>query len=382
MEILPELVDEMVKYCSISKENLKKLLELCTKDFCFGFNEEFYKQIDGVAMGTPIAPFVSEYFLRKYDGKLGKLKGISMFRRYVDDCFLVVKKDSIDSIFTDVNSLHPNLKFTSEFEMNGELHFMDLRLIRINNGIETTIYKKPASPTCTTHFTSCHPIRYKRNIIKNMIFRAKKLCSTKEYFRARVSEIKSILVSSGYPLRFVEKNVQNCIPDSPKRQEIDNNLQRNYYGLTYTGAATDRTIKKIKDVWKKNAPASQKLITFNKKAPNLLNKFSKNYKSRSPSSSNVVYRIPCGGCDKSYIGQTGRKLAVRIKEHESAVKNDSKNSAIADHSRNTSHSINFAQHSIIRHESNEFKRKVAEALVMSSHSLMEGNTKSYTTLLE
>ena len=49
-------------------------------------------------------------------------------------------------------------------------------------------------------------------------------------------------------------------------------------------------------------------------------------------------------------------------------------SAIADHSRNTSHSINFAQNSIIRRESNEFSRKVAEALVMSSHSLMDGNT--------
>ena len=29
----------------------------------------------------------------------------------------------------------------------------------------------------------------------------------------------------------------------------------------------------------------------------------------------VVYRIPCGSCEKVYIGQTGRTLDHRLKEH-------------------------------------------------------------------
>ena len=30
----------------------------------------------------------------------------------------------------------------------------------------------------------------------------------------------------------------------------------------------------------------------------------------------VVYRIPCSDCSKLYIGQTGKTLAQRVKEHQ------------------------------------------------------------------
>ena len=33
----------------------------------------------------------------------------------------------------------------------------------------------------------------------------------------------------------------------------------------------------------------------------------------------VVYEVPCGGCNQVYIGETGRSLEVRLKEHKYAV---------------------------------------------------------------
>ena len=32
--------------------------------------------------------------------------------------------------------------------------------------------------------------------------------------------------------------------------------------------------------------------------------------------SSVVCKIPCDGCDETYIGQTGRNLGYRLKEHK------------------------------------------------------------------
>ena len=32
-----------------------------------------------------------------------------------------------------------------------------------------------------------------------------------------------------------------------------------------------------------------------------------------------VYKVPCASCEKTYIGETGRKLGVRLQEHRSEV---------------------------------------------------------------
>ena len=33
-----------------------------------------------------------------------------------------------------------------------------------------------------------------------------------------------------------------------------------------------------------------------------------------------MYKIDCKGCDKKYVGETKRKLKVRVKEHQSSSK--------------------------------------------------------------
>ena len=32
-----------------------------------------------------------------------------------------------------------------------------------------------------------------------------------------------------------------------------------------------------------------------------------------------VYKVPCANCDKTYIGETGRKFGVRLQEHRNEV---------------------------------------------------------------
>ena len=41
---------------NITKQEMNKMLILCTKKVHFTFNEEVYKQTDGVAMGSPLGP--------------------------------------------------------------------------------------------------------------------------------------------------------------------------------------------------------------------------------------------------------------------------------------------------------------------------------------
>lgn len=46
----------------------------------------------------------------------------------------------------------------------------------------------------------------------------------------------------------------------------------------------------------------------------------------------VVYEIPCGNCDVKYIGETGRSMLTRQKEHMASVRlGKTENSALAEH---------------------------------------------------
>ena len=46
----------------------------------------------------------------------------------------------------------------------------------------------------------------------------------------------------------------------------------------------------------------------------------------------MVYEVPCEDCDRSYIGESGRSLEVRLAEHQRHVrKGEITRSAIAEH---------------------------------------------------
>ena len=43
----------------------------------------------------------------------------------------------------------------------------------------------------------------------------------------------------------------------------------------------------------------------------------------------VVYEVPCGECSQVYIGETGRNLKERMREHQYAVKRKDMRNGIA-----------------------------------------------------
>ena len=50
--------------------------------------------------------------------------------------------------------------------------------------------------------------------------------------------------------------------------------------------------------------------------------------------SGVIHQITCHDCDKFYVGQIGRTLLQRVKEHQRAVKTmNMDNSVLAEHTK-------------------------------------------------
>ena len=76
----------------------------------------------------------------------------------------------------------------------------------------------------------------------------------------------------------------------------------------------------------------------------------------------VVYQIPCKDCDAKYIGETGRSLETRLKEHKASVrlgKTDA--SALSDHANKQGHDVEWDETVILTKQSHWLRRKWTEA---------------------
>ena len=167
---------------NITKKELKKLFLFATSQTHFIFNSKFYNQIDGVAMGSPLAPVLANIFMGFYESKwlneynLNKPK---FYFSYVDDILAAFDKeqDSLDFL-NFLNKRHPNIKFTIEKQTNHSIAFLDVFFSGINNqNLTLQTYHKSTYAGLLLNFKSFTSFSYKISLIKCLIDRSFKICN-------------------------------------------------------------------------------------------------------------------------------------------------------------------------------------------------------------
>ena len=136
---------------NISEKDLASLFNFATCKTHFLFKSKFYNQIDGVAMGSPLAPVLTDLFMGHYEKEwLSNYDGFSPFyyKRYFDDILPVfISHDEAKRFFSYFNSRHPYVKFTMEIwqsyvKFNKVIPFLDVITDNLNNILNTTAYHK------------------------------------------------------------------------------------------------------------------------------------------------------------------------------------------------------------------------------------------------
>ena len=74
-----------------------------------------YEQIDGVSMGSCLAPVLANIILTEFEklvvDNLVNSGILKLYRRYVDDTLVLMKVSDIPFVYNKLNSFGKNLKF-------------------------------------------------------------------------------------------------------------------------------------------------------------------------------------------------------------------------------------------------------------------------------
>ena len=174
----------------------------------FSFNDVMYRQIDGVAMGSPLGPI----FLGYCESQIPKDAWPELYKHYLDDTFSLFTggREEAKEFLEVLNNLHPSLQFTMEGEIDGKLPFLDVLVLRdeVSEVFLTTIYRKPTFTGFHIRWDSFFSPRYKIAVTRSLAFRAKKICSS-ALLSSELENIKSVLELNGYPLSVVERIINN-----------------------------------------------------------------------------------------------------------------------------------------------------------------------------
>ncbi|CAF5190571.1 unnamed protein product, partial [Rotaria magnacalcarata] len=175
-----------------TKIDIKELLILALKNNYFQFNADIY---------------MDEYQKQH----LHKVNIPNKIWRYVDDILIITKmnKTQLDKYVNDLNKIRGTIKFTSEFEQNDQINYLDTMLTKtiINNEtiLKIRCFRKDTAADRLLNYESSHGKSIKNNIVKNMPTRILETTQDNIDQQEDLNKLRNMLLKSNYPLKEIEK---------------------------------------------------------------------------------------------------------------------------------------------------------------------------------
>lgn len=201
---------------------IEDTLSTIMKSNYFEFNNNIYRQIKGVAMGSPVGPSFANVYLLDLDQEFIKYKGVIKYFRYIDDIFMIVENNlEIDIFLQHINSLDAHIKFTIESE-GQSINFLDITIYIEENLLQYQLFEKPISSlTRYVPSHSAHTPNMSDSIISGVIVRCLKLCSNKFTALLLINRIKTLrFTHNKYEIDKIPRKILKYIEMKDKRAKI------------------------------------------------------------------------------------------------------------------------------------------------------------------
>lgn len=278
--------------------------------------------------------------------------------------------------------VHPAIAFTLETpNSDGRLPFLDCEVSHSEDGYRSRLYIKSFHSGSFFPFFSRVPHSLKIGVVLGEIRRALSRSTTRADSHYSLQSIVNRLLLNGYPPLILKKCIMSFY--SPKVRRSRNNVS--YIRVPFISESHTRILRNIlrqsdlqqhvcfyfispKPLHRQLGPLRDKptckpnckICTLCMKPYCCLQK-------------NVIYKVECTLCNKVYIGETGRQLKSRIKEHFTQAK-----SAIHSHHCLFHATCDIYTHYhvsiLLKNISNLKQRLYAESILINKHknNLMNG----------
>lgn len=340
------LADETLEERTVLEvDEIVMLLRLCLDATFVCFREKYYRQTFGTAMGSPVSVTVANLVMEEVEQTAISTyhKPPRFWKRYVDDTCTVLPKGSVHEFHRHLNGVNRHIQFTVEEEKDGCLPFLDILLTRdVDGSIQTAVYRKKTHTDRYLDFSSHHPLSHKRSVAATLLRRARDLSSNAVNRSKEETHVVSALRSNGYPRRFIQRSNP---PTSQPNHQTDDGTESDTQEEDSTKKPPTVTLPYVRGLSETIKRLMEKMDVRVQLRPNrTLRQMLVKPKDPVPldQRNGVVYRIPCKDCESTYVGQSGRSLACRMKEHQRAVRGgDTNASAIAEHAWGKQHQIDW-----------------------------------------
>ena len=341
----------------LEKDEVMSLLKLVLENCVFTFQDRFYKQLHGAAMGSPCSPVVANIYMEYFENMaLGPELPVPIkdWKRYVDDVFSIIPKGNRIILLQYLNSIDPHIKFTIEQpNAEGGIPFLDTFPKPKGEEIAVAVYRKPTHTDRYLDFNSSHPVSAKRAVVRALMDRAENVCSDPEILANEIDHLNKVLHYNNYPQWMIKQRGKMEKQDPLIHPETGNEIQKRFYISVPYFPGLSESFKKIF----KYTPVQ---VCF--KGVNTLKSMLMHPKDKVPNDQkkDLVYHWECkaDGCKSSYIGETSRALGERVKEHSKST-----TSAILKHCKDFHHPLpSINDFSIVDKDPSQVTREAKEAI--------------------
>ena len=397
--ILDKIYKEKLIKTKLKRGEMKKLLQICTKEMHFSFNGVIYRQVNGVAMGSPLGPVLANVFMVQLEKTLVPQldETVALWYREVDDTFPFIRKGQVDNVLRKLNSFHESIKFTYEREEEGSIAFLDVKVIKKSDGtFDTDIHRKQTDTNIYLNWNAFAPKIWKIGTLKGLVRRAFTICSTEEFRNKEISFLKTVFGEiNGFPSRVVHNTVQ-CVKrkvqeekQPPESSAPNNQIAEDseplksvtevtpFICLPYKGKEGEKIISKFRDALSKATPQNVK-PQFVYKGKKLGSYFRLKDQVPLEHQSDCVYSFNNNGSTK-YVGET--KVRIESRSHEHCYTD--KESSVYKFKEETGEQISPDDFQILdKGYSRRLDRKLAEALYIKElKPILNEQVKSFKLCL-